>query len=67
MAIHSSILAWKILWTEEPGRLQSSGLQESDMIEHVPLHARVHTNTHTHTHTHRVKQYRRNTMKVFER
>ena len=27
MATHSSILAWRILWTEEPGRLQSSGLQ----------------------------------------
>jgi len=27
MATHSSILAWKILWTEEPGRLQSMGLQ----------------------------------------
>ena len=26
MAIHSSILAWKILWTEEPGKLQSMGL-----------------------------------------
>ena len=27
MAIHSSnILAWRILWTEEPGRLQSMGL-----------------------------------------
>ena len=26
MAIHSSILAWKIPWTEEPGRLQSMGL-----------------------------------------
>ena len=25
MATHSSILAWKILWTEEPGRLQSMG------------------------------------------
>ena len=31
MAIHSSILAWRIPWTEEPGRLQSMGLQESDM------------------------------------
>ena len=30
MAIHSSILAWKIPWTEELGRLQSMGLQESD-------------------------------------
>ena len=27
MATHSSILAWKIPWTEEPGRLQSVGLQ----------------------------------------
>ena len=28
MATHSSILAWRILWTEEPGRLQSMGSQE---------------------------------------
>ena len=27
MATHSSILAWKIPWTEEPGRLQSMALQ----------------------------------------
>ena len=27
MATHSNILAWRILWTEEPGRLQSMGLQ----------------------------------------
>ena len=27
MAPHSSTLAWKIPWTEEPGRLQSTGLQ----------------------------------------
>ena len=31
MAIHSSMLAWEIPWTEEPGRLQSMGLQESGM------------------------------------
>ena len=30
MATHSSILAWKIPWTEEPGGLQSMGLQELD-------------------------------------
>ena len=29
MATHSGILAWKIPWTEEPGGLQSFGLQES--------------------------------------
>ena len=33
MAAHSSILAWKIPWTEEPGRLQSMGLKESDTTE----------------------------------
>ena len=27
MATHSSILAWEIPWTEEPGRLQSTGSQ----------------------------------------
>ena len=32
MATHSSILAWRIPWTEEPCGLQSMGLQESDMI-----------------------------------
>ena len=29
MAIHSSILAWRIPWTEEPGGLQSMGLQRA--------------------------------------
>ena len=29
MATYSSILAWKIPWTEEPGGLQSMGLQKS--------------------------------------
>ena len=33
MAIHSNIFAWEILWTEEPGRLQSTGHKESDMTE----------------------------------
>ena len=28
MAIHSSTMAWKIPWTEKPGRLQSMGSQE---------------------------------------
>ena len=31
MAAYSSILAWTIPWTEEPGGLQSMGSQESDM------------------------------------
>ena len=32
MATHSSILAWRIPWTEEPGRLQSMGSQKLDTI-----------------------------------
>ena len=36
MATHSSVLARKIPWTEEPGRLESTGLPvESDMSEHT--------------------------------
>ena len=33
MATRSSILSWRIPWTEEPGRLQSMGSQQSDMTE----------------------------------
>ena len=40
MATHSSILAWRIPWTEEHGRLQSMGLQ-LDMTE-VTKHTRTH-------------------------
>jgi hypothetical protein len=35
MATHSCVLAWKIPWTEELGRLQSMGSQESDMTEEL--------------------------------
>ena len=41
MATHSSILAWRIPWTEEPGKLQSRGLQT--------IAQDWATNTHTHT------------------
>ena len=41
MATHSSILAWEIPWTEEPGRLQSIGSQ-TDMNE-VTQHTRMCT------------------------
>ena len=44
MTAHSSIIAWRIPWTEEPGGLQSLGLQESDRTERLK-----HTHTHTHT------------------
>ena len=35
MATNSSILAWKIQWTEEPGNLQSMGCKELDTTEHA--------------------------------
>ena len=35
MATHSSILAWRIPWTEELGGLQSTGHKESDMTERL--------------------------------
>ena len=38
MATHSSILAWKVPWTGEPGRLQSMGLQKSDTTERLTEH-----------------------------
>ena len=38
MAMHSSILAWKILWTEEPGGLQSMGSQR-DRHNLAPEHS----------------------------
>ena len=39
MATHSGILAWKIPWTEEPGRLQSTVRKELEMTEQ--LHFRI--------------------------
>ena len=37
MATHSSILAWRIPWTEEPGGLWSMGGKKSGMTEHMLL------------------------------
>ena len=43
MATHSSILAWEIQWTEEPGRLQSMGSQraEHDLATKYTAHDRI--------------------------
>jgi len=38
MAIHSSILAWKIPGTDDPGGLQSMSHEESDMTEQLSTH-----------------------------
>ena len=37
MATHSSVLAWIISWTKEPGRLQFMGHKESDTAELISL------------------------------
>ena len=50
MAIHSSILAWEILWTEEPGGLQSMGSQR---VKHNL--ATKQQQQHTHTIYHHAK------------
>ena len=41
VATHSSVLAWRILWTEGPGGLWSMGCKESDTTEQL-----THTQTH---------------------
>ena len=38
MATHSSVLAWEVPWTEEPGGLQSMGSQELDTTERLSTH-----------------------------
>ena len=43
---HCSILAWRILWTEEPGKVQLVGSQSQTRL------SGSHTHTHTHVCTH---------------
>ena len=52
MAIHSSILAWRIPWTEETGGLPSMGLQRvrHDWANNTRVYI-IHTHTHANTHT----------------
>ena len=51
MAICSSILAWRIPWSEDLGRLQTMGLQRVGHDWETNTHTYTHTHTHTHTHT----------------
>ena len=46
MAPHSSTLAWKLPWKEEPGRLQSMGSGKSDMTERLHFHFSLSTFLH---------------------
>ena len=63
MVTHSSILAWRIPWTEKPGGLQSMGLQRvrQNRAQHAESHRSVYVYMHIHacicvheyTHIHR--------------
>ena len=37
MATHSSVLAWRIPWTEEPGGLQSTGLHTQTLLKQLSM------------------------------
>ena len=39
MATHSSVLAWRIPWTEEPGGLHSIVLQSRTLLKQLSMHA----------------------------
>ena len=56
MATHSTILAWEIPHTDEPGQLQSMGLRK---VGHdwATKNTCVRAHTHTHTHTHYLKNW----------
>ena len=49
MTTHSSILAWRIPWTEDPGRLQSMGSQELDTTKYLNHHPLVCGLLHSRT------------------
>ena len=46
MATHSSILPWRIPWTEEPGRLQSMGSQSPTQLKQLKMHAHEEIRLH---------------------
>ena len=43
MAIHSSILAWEIPWTEDPGGLHPWGCKQSDMTERLNTNTKINS------------------------
>ena len=57
MATHSSILVWKISWTEEHGGLQSTGSQRVYLtqLKQLSLHGRMHIHTHKYRYTYTFK------------
>ena len=51
MATHSSILAWRIPWTEEPGRLQPIGLQSQTQLSNYTQGDKMEFKTSFQFHT----------------
>ena len=52
MTIHSSVLAWKVQWTEESATPQSTRRKELDVTECTCVCMRTRVRMHAHTHTH---------------
>ena len=50
MATHSSILAWRIPWTQEPGGLQLTGSQRRDWAQHAHVHQKMSRETTKNNH-----------------
>ena len=58
MATHSSVLAWRIPWTEKPGRLQSMGLHRvghdwSDLAAYIYIYLYLYLSIYLYVYTHR--------------
>ena len=66
MATRSSIHAWRIPWTEEPGGLLSLGSQESDMTERLNHHVYVNINLNCSTVCLKLSQYCKSTIFHFK-
>ena len=50
MATHSNILAWKIAWTEKPGRLQVHGVAKTQtQLQRLSVHAGRHSGLYRHS------------------
>ena len=54
MVTYSSILAWKIPSTEEPGGLQSIGCKESNTTEQLGMHTHIYIHTYVYVCTRRI-------------
>ena len=59
IATHSSVLAWRIPWTEEPGGLQSMRSQSGDTTEVTQQHSVIKTGWYQWRETHQSVEQKR--------